>query len=465
MSYYKNTHYNHYPQSGNDFIPDTFTLGRFNDSAFITCKFNKEKWVSPSMFERLCGYKPHTQRDTCKELKKAIFNAVETMENVPTKGFRLVSYGGNLYNVNEFNTTGNVVLHDPRGFNFSVTLNEFFDLLSANGGNMKDNVLDNIECVYAWTAKKHWRYLMPTNSPHYAQALKKSKEVKKAVDETVYIGKRDLVVGRMYSGSSKMPGKFIYMGEHDVYSNDCQLDAFSRQSYSNVQTFIKRTADITAEKRHVFYRVGATGLNKDFYDKAYDPYVCRGSLSKLLLEECQDGKNLGVTMYNSDKPCSYENVLADMEKCMRFHRIDLAASNSFKLMSKELFSKMLYVSRCFFDFRLKKIEKNFRWPFSSDNVHGCAVIGRDMTVYDIYVRSDLTIRKQGVVNVTCYPIGVPYENFRDRVDRTYVGDAASEESLYKMLCPQSRQLVLDNGEVVDEAIGALFTRPDMFKVY
>ena len=109
---------NDWSKTDKDFIPEKVTLGKFKDYAFLTCKFNDEKWVSPSVFERLCGYKPHTQRDSKKELKKAIFNVVDVIDNEPTKGFRFVSYGGNVYGISDFNDSGNVILRDPRGFDF-----------------------------------------------------------------------------------------------------------------------------------------------------------------------------------------------------------------------------------------------------------------------------------------------------------------------------------------------------------
>ena len=51
-----------------DFVPQQITCGMFNGNAFVTCGYKYEKWLNVSIFERLCGYKPHAQRDPEKML-------------------------------------------------------------------------------------------------------------------------------------------------------------------------------------------------------------------------------------------------------------------------------------------------------------------------------------------------------------------------------------------------------------
>ena len=476
---------NDWSKTDKDFIPEKVTLGRFKDYAFLTCKFNDEKWVSPSVFERLCGYKPHTQRDSKKELKKAIFNVVDVIDNEPTKGFRFVSYGGNVYGISDFNDNNNVILRDPRGFDFPVTLNEFFGLLEANGGNLKDNVLDNIECVYAWSSGKTWRYLLPTSSPRYAKVLENSKRWHGKMKDGAYLTKKDLVVGHVYNGDpDKMPGKFMYMGTHDIYSKDFQMYAFSKQSYDAFPFAAKDSQDITGESKMVFYKLGATGKGENgclYSYRADEPYNMKSSFSKLIVDEDPNEDGSSFEMYNSTLKCTYANIKADMEESLLFNKMvfpDL--KKDFKPISRDHFAKMLdYITALAKDYHKTNTDPNVKnefWPYpflpgtgyrnfvvksSKMNMYVEVII--NMTYPDfssnstlvptvIVMSKDVSDRFNGASRLSYMR-----RNTMKMLEKT----GMTSDELYDELAPEVRVIHLMNGKALKDGVAASFTHPNI----
>lgn len=82
------------------YIPKTFAIGLSNSSGnpgFPSMKTPDGKWTSVGVFEKICGFKPWTQRSEEKEINKALNQAVDIIENVPMAGFKIVDIYNNVY--------------------------------------------------------------------------------------------------------------------------------------------------------------------------------------------------------------------------------------------------------------------------------------------------------------------------------------------------------------------------------
>lgn len=256
------------------FIPDKVVVGRAKkssipDLAYLTCKYKKTKWVGESIFTRITGgFKPHLQRDSSVELKKAIQNSIDVIDNVPTRGFSFVSHCANVYNMNEFYRLYNVVLRDPRGFSFAISTSEFFKLLDLAGGNLENGALNNIECVYVWNDYSSRPALMATSEAEYDISKKASEAILNYKDNTKFLTPSKLVEGKIYKGSDTMPGLWMYLGKRDVYSARCHYVAIAEQSYDVFDALASSITDETGRGRYIFYNLQSKESHSPFEVKA-----------------------------------------------------------------------------------------------------------------------------------------------------------------------------------------------------
>lgn len=103
------------------FVPLKFVVGIDNkDNGFMSMKNEHGKWTNVSVFEKHCGYKPHTQKDARKEINKVLTQQVQEIENVPTRGFKLVNVNDHIYSTDHFRDVDIAVLQDPRGWNVGI---------------------------------------------------------------------------------------------------------------------------------------------------------------------------------------------------------------------------------------------------------------------------------------------------------------------------------------------------------
>ena len=344
------------------FIPEKIVLGKYSYpseedyqssitstiAAFPSCRLSSGKWSQTSIFERLCDFKPNVQRDSEKELMKAIKNAVDEFDNTPQKGFKLIAWNENIYRFsgNDFTHTERIVLEDPRGFCIGIPIQEFFEILMSGDGNLKDGVLD-AECVYAWD---EWSFhIFPTSHKKYKKILAASRKVvQKEKDPTSYVRKSELQVGHVYQTSDKWrfaSGEYMYLGIHDTFSPRAHRDAFENGHY-DIEKMCKEESrgfyatDVsTSVGRMVFYRVGAKSCKPDSrYNDHETVFVSRGDISKCFVKEVP---LRSAKMYNdSSKPVTLENVQAAMKTCLLFNKLDLTDRNSTRPMSFDLFDVM-----------------------------------------------------------------------------------------------------------------------------
>lgn len=328
-----------YCRSSVDFIPNTVVGGRMKNGngAFLTCKYKMKKWVGEGVFTRITGgYKPHLQRDTTIELKKAIADSAFEFDNVPTSGFKFKGYALNYYSINEFNHRYNVLLTDPRGFDVAISSEEFFGILSLTGGNMRDFTIENFECVYAWNNVSSRTFLMSTSDPKYAKLKKQSEEDIAFKDNTKYITASKLEVGKCYEGSAFFKGKYVYCGKMDVLSDTARKIAIREQSYSIVDVLAKSSADETGKDKFVFYKLGENG---DFhYSK---PFVSRSGISKCFIHETTWNPR-DYKMFDGSGDCTLENIMNALAESPIFNKIDFVKSfRDTELMPRDLFSGAL----------------------------------------------------------------------------------------------------------------------------
>ena len=319
------------------FIPKSFVIGISDKGAgFPTMKDEKGKWTNLSVFEGHCGFKPYAQKDSVKELNKTVLQNVREIENRPTGGFRLLSLKECVYFSDWFKGESFAKLRDPRGWDISVDISTLQSLLERNGVNLKDGELVGVELMYSWP--DHGIPVPFSVVP----ASKCNFDIQDATDE--FVSARDRIasikpseyeVGKVYtSKTSKLAGsRYMYLGKHDVYSVRLQLKAVMKKDYSDLDEFLDDRTDITGKDRFVFYCLDVKKSKREWgvtdNTPGVSPYYITSSLSKLF-DRVESGIDLTkFTMYNSDLPCTYENVREDMERSALFNMIDFSAQDEY----------------------------------------------------------------------------------------------------------------------------------------
>lgn len=129
-------------------LPRRISVGLFAPSAprgggppvaekagFVTYRRPGSTWFKAATFKRLAGgYLPSESKDSEVQLRKIVTGAVQTFDNAPVEGFRIV---GRLDNVYEYKTgeyissPGDFILKDPRGFAVGIRCAEFAEMLAS----------------------------------------------------------------------------------------------------------------------------------------------------------------------------------------------------------------------------------------------------------------------------------------------------------------------------------------------
>ena len=317
------------------YVPNKITVGMFNGTdGFVTCKYKGEKWLQVSIFERLCGFKPHRQLSCEKEIKKALAGAVFEHDNVPTEGFKFCAADNDLYKLyHKYGSRGDVVLEDPRGFNIAITEDNFFGLLSSSGFSIKDRVILH-KLAYAWSDRDCRFLLVDAETDKFNKTQDASNKIIKAVDATTYLTKKQLQIGHIYL--TKTGEKYMYLGEHPTYSGRCHLNAYDNGCYS-LETYLADRTDMTRENPIVLFRL--------FSKTPHQPceYVLQSSCSKLFTEELDED---GSAYRYRDIACTYENIKQDMAFQPLFNKLDFKrltyCNAATELVSFDTFRKVLF---------------------------------------------------------------------------------------------------------------------------
>jgi len=307
-----------------DFVPQTITVGRFGGAnGFVTCRYEYDKWQNISIFERLCKYKPHDQRDPEKQLKKTIYNAVSVFDNEPVSGFAYVDHNNDLYCLTYHDDSDDIVLHDPRGFNVAVTVDNFWYMMNCCGDTMTDGVMDH-KFAYAWHKYTGRFMIVDAETSAFKKCKEASDKFKIKIDTNTYLTKKQLEVGKVYLGTDKFPGKHMYLGEMDVYDADYHKDAMTNKRYADFDKYCKEKqyGNIFGKSRLVFYRID----DKDKHEKMTPyPFSFRSSISKMLEREVdlsKEGVKLLPMFNDKTKLATYENIREYMTTCQLFNKID-----------------------------------------------------------------------------------------------------------------------------------------------
>ena len=329
MAYYKDTCHRDY-----SYVPNKITVGMFNGTdGFVTCKYKGEKWLQVSIFERLCGFKPHRQLSCEKEIKKALAGVVFEHDNVPTEGFKFCAADNDLYKFyHKYGSRGDVVLEDPRGFNIAITEDNFFSLLSSSGFNIKDRVILR-KLAYAWSDRDCRFLLVDAETDKFNKTQEASSKIINAVDTMKYLTKKQLQVGHIYL--TKTGDKYMYLGEHPTYSGRCHLNAYDNGCYS-LESYLADRTDMTRENSIVLFRL-------DDKTSKLNEYVLQSSCSKMFTKELDED---GSDYKYRDITCTYENIKQDMAFQLLFNKLDFKrltyCNNVTELVSLDTFRKVLF---------------------------------------------------------------------------------------------------------------------------
>ena len=349
------------------YIPKTFSIGistSKSNAGFPSMKMPDGKWTSPSVFEKICGFKPWTQRNEEKEINKALNQAVEVTDNVPTSGFKIVDISKNVYDSKTtiFNQMMCATIQDPRGWMVSVSQRDLQHFLEASNFNVINGEIAGVKLMYAWNKRGGFQLFKLVVADEEALEMQQATDSLFTKKTNVkYIKPKDFVVGKVYSSSnSKIAGhKYMYMGIHDVYSCTLHENAFSTGRY-DIDKFLNDRCDATSKDMHVFYCIdfkkndlctyGGLGRNA-----GSQPYFVTKNVSKLF-ENADDKVEDGFTMHNSALPVKYETVVDDMSKSAMFNLIDLSVKHLTNLCwptFEDLVNGFTYGSSEYYECKLK----------------------------------------------------------------------------------------------------------------
>ena len=354
------------------YIPKTFAIGLSNSSGnpgFPSMKTPDGKWTNISTFENICGFKPWTQRSEEKEINKALNQAVDIIENVPTSGFKIVDISKDVYSsmTTAFNQILCATLQDPRGWNISVSQRDLQNFLEASDFNVKNGEIVNVKLMYAWKTYGCQSFKLVVADEEALEMQQATDSLFTQKTNVKYIKPKEFEVRKVYSSrNSKMSGhKYMYMGIHDVYSCTLHENAFSTGKY-DIDKFLNDRWDATSKDMHVFYCIDFKKEDLRTYDglgrgAGSQPYFVTKNVSKMF-ENVSDKVEGNFMMHNSSFPVTYETVADDMSKSAMFNLIDL---NSRHLVDfnwpafEDLFGYTRYNNAEYYECRLKT------YPFDS----------------------------------------------------------------------------------------------------
>ena len=355
-----------------DYVPSKIVVGKFDTTidantafidteresmtaGFVTCRYKNTKWISASVFERLCKFKPCVQRNAEKELNKILKNAVNDFDNVPTSGFSLVDVNCNLYcySTRDYSYCGDVVLKDPRGFCVAITQENFAQMLCDCKGNMKNGVLDDsVKFVYAFGDRA---CLIAADSERCKYILAMQDQAKDEQGNISYIKPSKFEVGHAYLASdsfsfdSAAKGIYVYLGQFKTYSEgyiknsidagknvdfeqQLEREKSSRYSYSWSQNFRSRP------DAKVFYLVKPLA-KIDVEQKRKYSYInfSPKDLSKKFTREVKLDPSWKMS---NGKPFSVDNALEEMSTMPMYSKISDETYKNFHHPSPEAIKAM-----------------------------------------------------------------------------------------------------------------------------
>ena len=450
-----------------DFVPQQITCGMFNGNAFVTCRYKYEKWLNVSIFERLCGYKPHAQRDPEKMLKKTIFNAVESIDNVPISGFSFVDFNTDLYNMyyRSYDCT-DMVLQDPRGFNVAITAENFWYMRKCARMNMKDGTVLDHKFAYAWSSSTSRFLIVDAESNAFAKCLSESCKHKAKADCTAYVTASQLEVGKVYKTSDNH--EVVYLGKHDTYSSICHLEAYDSKEYlkSSIDKFCNDRTDLTGIDRHVFFVLGVkineycgyespSSKGNNNYGTDCNPYVAKKSVSKYILQKLPDSTLSKYKMYNTDVTVTYDKIIDDMQHSLFFNKLDFAKSD----ISYEKLDLEHFISEYGYDSR--HVCASF--PFVAWDRAACiyADISKNGKFKIVKIKSFEASAGRHDYVISNGNVSYSYGYYSSLNESKY--NSITVEELYDIVQPYVNTFYLENGNKVDQFAARCFMPSDQRK--
>ena len=335
-------------RDGFDYIPDTVVFGKFNSeignsieqsnpyqmyTAIPSCRYKNGAWTSLSRFSRLTGFKPNVQRDAEKELLKASMGSCEVIENVPTSGFKIVSFESNPYcnSGKKYDYGGDAVVYDPRGFAIQISVDDLSRMIEENNGNISNYELNEVKYVYI--ASSSGMTLIPYESAQCKNILAKQSAHKNETGKTVYVKPSAFKVGHAYATSDffttrlagHSTGIYIFAGRHSTYSPGIINSAIECGYPEDLTDTIKQQYGWTSQgepcydNAYVFFLAKST--SKFTVEKLEDIILVTNSPSKLFFEEVPVNKSW-TWLLDSSKPLTIDSINDFMQRCPYFSQID-----------------------------------------------------------------------------------------------------------------------------------------------
>ena len=390
-----------------DFIPDKLIFGKFKEEienpidsqdsyetylAIPSCRYKNSNWTQVSRFSSLTGFKPNVQRDAEKELNKAVLNTCEEIENVPTSGFKIVSFHDNPYNYCgiPYKYKGDAVIYDPRGFTIQINLEHLARMIEENDGDMTNFELTKVKYVYI--AAKDGITLIPYDSKRCQDILKAQAEAS-ANGKPIYVKPSQFEVGHAYLTSDcfttkyfKNPaGIYIYAGRHDTYSPQVIHHALANCKYPEYLADFKKNhnswsaeGEACYEKGYVFFLAQSNG--KKISELSLDEMILIvDSPSKLFCKEVEIDSKWKFPI-DKTSPMNIKTINDFMSSCPYFTKIDLNrlfTQYALKPMSFRNFARAVIATNSSNFYRDKGLDKDTTikpYPFTYGNYNNICLL-------------------------------------------------------------------------------------------
>lgn len=186
----------------NYFIPEKFEIQRrINDSKYYF-KYKNEKG------------------NTVYFLEDSNVLSTTEYENKPRTGFKMVE---STYSyVNYHDMIDGVLIADPRGFEFKISIANFLHLVKSH--NIENGEI-KAKCILVWSGKGN-ASLVSTSSELYTKAISYTNKTKTVFDGTLHVGKTYTI--------KKNNDEYLYIGNHKFHSsNDNYIFDFNLKNPKN----------------------------------------------------------------------------------------------------------------------------------------------------------------------------------------------------------------------------------------
>jgi len=374
------------------------------------------------------------------------------------------------YNTSEYSSvnSGDIVLSDPRGFDFGMKPKDFARLMASaeiSGGTLVGR--------YAYARSEDSSViLLNEKSPDFRRAVSARENFRKI--KPVCVKKKELKIGHAYKAVKVLKGNWIYAGIYDTYSSECHMAAFDCGKY-DIDSAIENEKDKTSLNYFINFKT-STGRMVFFPAEfnAKQPWISRTNISGIFEKETKCPQ---VFRFFDSPPVGVPPTVRSIENAIAFNpafqRIDFArfrVENEWEQLDFEIFDSVLKYYRV--------QDKFMTFPFNGYYCYAIFKASRGFSGSDILKKySDcwLKVTEDGftyktdmarswrVINLSSALASKKAETYCSKSDLDVYKNITNEK-FYSLINPVVPKLYFENGNKVPQHIAMMFVPADIRNV-